>query len=187
MTNRRVITLGVCALLITAFVVVMVGMIVHMLMGSRSSPVARTGDTEVRFVSASVGRIKVKLHDGPEQDFDDVSRLQVKCKVTNSSEATKIDYGGWSDRPLFPTLPAKAKRRAYCRDEFGNKYNLFALPLITIIGQNGSDSIYPGKSIDELLVFEKPVAAAKHLTAVLPAEDLGGTGDLEISFDAPSN
>ncbi len=43
-------------------------------------------------------------------------------------------------------------------------------------------SIYPGKSIGDVILFEPPVDKAKYLTLKLPAANFGGEGEVEFTF-----
>ncbi len=51
-------------------------------------------------------------------------------------------------------------------------------------GRVDRESIYPGKAITDVLIFELPVENAEHLDLELPAENFGGTGMVRLRIPA---
>jgi hypothetical protein len=45
-----------------------------------------------------------------------------------------------------------------------------------------SASVHPGKSVEDVVVFEEPVARAEYLRLELPASAFGGTGKLRFQI-----
>jgi hypothetical protein len=70
-------------------------------------------------------------------------------------------------------------------DDKGNRYKAINFGFgSSVIGQvTGSESIYPGKSLDDVLVFESPIERAQSLRLELPAENIGKSG--KIVFRIP--
>lgn len=104
--------------------------------------------------------------------------LLVHLHLTNSSGTAKLEYKPWAGNFL--------RARCFLEDEFDNKYKLIAPGLgDRIIGQVADTvSIYPGKELDDLLVFELPVDAAKKLTLTLPGDVVtGGAGVVRFRID----
>ena len=61
-------------------------------------------------------------------------------------------------------------------DNLGNSYRPVSFGFSAIPEkQTVSESIYPGKSVTDHLVFELPVNAAESLTLSMPASRAGGT------------
>jgi hypothetical protein len=68
-------------------------------------------------------------------------------------------------------------------DNFGNGYKQVNFGLGSRVdGQVHSESIYPGKAISDLLVFEKPLDTAQYLLLELPAKNFGGQGRLRFKI-----
>ncbi len=103
--------------------------------------------------------------------------LVIRVGIFNKSETRKVDYAGWGavygggDNP--PELV----------DNFGNTYPRVHFGLGSRIeGQVRSESIYPGKNLIDLLVFAIPIDKAEYLRLRLPADNLGGRGDVRIQI-----
>lgn len=72
---------------------------------------------------------------------------------------------------------------AVLTDNLGNVYRRITFGLGTMpFGGVGDVSIYPGETIRDVLVFERPVDAATKFTLKLPREALGDTGSLEFEL-----
>jgi hypothetical protein len=48
--------------------------------------------------------------------------------------------------------------------------------------RDGAASIWPGKSVEDVVVFEEPVVRAEYLRLELPASAFGGTGKLRFQI-----
>jgi hypothetical protein len=71
-------------------------------------------------------------------------------------------------------------------DNLGNRYKRITFGLgTTVVGRVNQESIHPGKTVDDVLVFEEPLANADVLRLGLPASAFGGTG--EIKFEIPKS
>jgi hypothetical protein len=134
-------------------------------------PVAH-GDVQVRVVKVAVGKVSLKTITGKAFSKDDV--LMVKVELTNTHSAKKIAYLPWSRASRdgdYPTL----------KDNVGNRYFRVTFGLGTrAAGAAEPDSIYPMKSLTDVLLFEVPVAAATHLELELPADNFGGDGSVRF-------
>jgi hypothetical protein len=65
--------------------------------------------------------------------------------------------------------------------DIGNHYKAVGFGFGSdIVGQIKSESIYPGQSVDDLLIFEVQVGAAKYLKLELPASNVGETGTIRL-------
>ncbi len=106
--------------------------------------------------------------------------LKITIAITNTDQNRKLDYRGWggSETSLADDAP-------HLSDSFVNTYKRVHFGLASRIdGQIVSKSIYPGESVDDLLVYEKPVRSVEYLLLELPASNFGGTGKLR--FRIPS-
>ena len=93
--------------------------------------------------------------------------------LTNVSGWFWDSYNNRSDQEIY-RRPTVNRVRVFTSKEL----------LAPIIGQVQSESVYPGKSIDDLLVFELPVEKAKYLRLELPASAFHGEGKLRIQIPA---
>lgn len=133
----------------------------------------KAGEATVQIVKAEVKRPTLyRLTSKPagrtKEEF-----LVVTLQIANSSETLKLDYPGWSDRGLRPKL----------RDDLGNDYAAATFSTgYTVEGQPAVRSVYPGKSVTDVLVFPPPVGRAKYLQLELPGGGMkvSGTGYFHI-------
>ncbi len=140
-----------------------------------SSNAVRQGDVRVRISS-----VKVDFVSGTDfRDFKSKEQhLLVHMKVENLSDNRKVDFTGWQAVEYFDEGNAPQ-----LRDNFNNKYKRITFGFATNIdGQILSASIYPEKSITDLLIFEVPVDGAEYLRLELPAKNFGGTGKLRLQI-----
>jgi hypothetical protein len=136
-------------------------------------PVQR-GSAQVRVTRVVVDKVRVKAIVGGEGESKE-KLCQISLRITNTDAGRKIDYQGWQGNSFMSD--------ARLTDNAGNRYKRVNFEAADeIIGQVKSESIYPGKSVDELLVFEPPIHAAKALKLELPASNLGETGEIRFSI-----
>ncbi|MBW3541673.1 MAG: hypothetical protein KY476_15500 [Planctomycetes bacterium] len=135
----------------------------------------RQGDLSVQLESVTVGKVKFQepLREDGESDED---LLQVTVRLDNVGETRKIEYRSWAGRLDF-------FGRARVSDEFGNEYDRESFGLTASVpGQIIAESIYPGRSVTDVLIFERPVEKARMLRLELPASAFGGTGTLRFKI-----
>lgn len=110
--------------------------------------------------------------------------MNVLVDIANSSATRKLEYDGWSSRSRGVSL----------EDEHGNVYRMVSWGAGTRAiwrspqgdfweMQVRNDSVHPGKTLTDILVFEKPIAQAKTLTLKLPRSNFGGRGYVTLSID----
>jgi len=142
------------------------------------SPV-RQGDVQVRITSVTVNKVKLPDRFGREQRESPEPGLVVALEIANLSETKKADYRTWGDDTFsFGDSTSLA-------DNFGNSYRLVTFGL----GERPeggvlAESLYPGKSTSDVIVFEVPVEKAKFLDLTLPAKNFGGTGMIRLKIPA---
>ncbi len=65
-------------------------------------------------------------------------------------------------------------------DNFDNTYKRIGFGGNDPVGRAGADSIYPGESASDVLIFERPLGAIEYLDLEMPASNFGGTGMLRL-------
>ena len=134
------------------------------------NPVQR-GAAQVRVTRVVIGKVRLKSFSGEGESQEPL--CQITLRITNTDSARKIDYRGWQSN----TFMSDSK----LTDNVGNRYKSINFGFgDDIVGQVRSESIYPGKSVDDLLVFEVPIDAAKSLNLELPASNVGETGQIRF-------
>jgi hypothetical protein len=104
--------------------------------------------------------------------------LIVWLGIENESATKKVNYRTWA-----PELPF-GNDAALLRDEFGNIYKrvMFGVGVEPLLRMR-SASIYPGKGITDVLVFELPIEKATRLDLELPGENVGVDGIYRFRID----
>lgn len=135
---------------------------------------ARLGDVEITVSRVEKGKTPIvdKIPfpgtDGKGKSQEDL--LSVYIVVKNVSKAKKLNYRTMgSDQMNFGSTLKLS-------DNHGNTYRGVNFGFSkTPEGSIESESIYPGKEVEDHLVFELPVEAAEYLDLELPAERAGDT------------
>lgn len=145
---------------------------------SAETPV-RQGDVQVQVRTIQIGTVPLKDAIDGKRGISKDPLLIIQVEVTNVSETKKVDYKTWGGRALaFGT-------KCTLVDNFGNRYKIISFGISDmVVGAIDSESIYPGKSIQDVLVFEAPVSKAEYLNLELSASQFGGDGMLRIRIPA---
>ena len=135
------------------------------------------GEIRVRVESARVDFVALEgfgRSAGQSQD----KLLQITVRIENLGDSKKVEYRGWAGRDF--DIGGSA---ATIHDDLSNSYKRIGFGFANkVVGQTQSESIYPGKSITDVLVFEVPIQKAKFLKLELPASAFEGTGSLRIKI-----
>ncbi len=145
---------------------------------SAETPI-RQGDVQVQVKSARVGKVPLKerIGDGTGQSKDVL--LMVELEVTNLSDTKKLDYRTWGGRAI------SFGNRTALTDNFDNRYKVVNFGFgDAVVGSVESESVYPGKSVGDVLVFEEPIGKVQYLNLELSATQFGGEGMLRIRIPA---
>lgn len=145
---------------------------------SAETPV-RQGDVQVKIVSAKVGKVALRnsIRDQDSKSKDDL--LSVALEISNLSETRKFDYRTWGGDA------ASIGSRTVLTDNFDNRYKVVNFGFAAEVkGAVSSESVYPGKSVTDVLVFEEPIGKVEFLNLELPAKQFGGEGMLRIRIPA---
>lgn len=140
---------------------------------SADQPV-RQGDVQVRVVRVVEEQTPLKRLGENTKSEDEL--LSVYVEVHNLSTSKKLSYETWQGAQF-----SVRRDHATLTDNFGNAYKRINFGFGTeISGQVRSDSLYPNKSISDVLVFESPIDDTEHLDLELPADNFGGEGMLRF-------
>ena len=142
------------------------------------SPV-RQGDMQIRVASVKTGKVAIRDAMGGENSNSKDALLSITVELTNLSETKKLDYTTWGGGNF-----AVERDFATLKDNFDNSYKRINFGMDPPVGRIKSDSIYPGKSLTDVLVFELPVAKVTDLYLELPAQNFGGTGMIRLQIPA---
>lgn len=131
------------------------------------------GDVRLRVRSAVVGLVEFEPNKGKKTPA--VRGLTVGLRLTNAGLTRKISYTGWGgDSP---------DAKPILRDDNGKSYALKTFPSGWIVKGRANDAaIPPGKSLDDILVFEPPPARIRYLRLELPASAAGVHGKLQMEL-----
>jgi hypothetical protein len=133
------------------------------------------GDVRVGIAAVAIGKVPLEGLFDEGQSTDPL--LIVRVTIENLSRSRKIDFRGFD--PEVPALEF-----AQLTDNHENSYRRVGFGAAKPKGQVKIDSIYPGKSIDDLLVFEIPVETAKYLRLELPAKNVGREGTFRFQISS---
>ncbi len=146
---------------------------------SIDSPVVE-GDLQIQVRAVSVRKVKLESL-MKEQNESKELQLVLELRVKNVSATRKLSYHSWGDSNRSVLDPA-----ATLNDNFGNTYAMRRFDEMSgPVGWTEFASLYPGKELDDVLVFEPPVDAAKSLDLELPADVIGNEG--VIRFRIPTS
>ena len=85
--------------------------------------------------------------------------FSVVVGLQSQDHGKKFDYVTWRGSPHSARLV----------DDLGNKYPLVKLPTVYPAGSVVRETVYSDKQVLDVLIFERPVPAAKYLDLDLPA------------------
>jgi hypothetical protein len=131
------------------------------------------GDLRLRVCSAVVGLVEFEPNKGKKTPM--MRGLTVGLRLTNAGLTRKISYmGRGGDSP---------DAKPILRDDNGKSYALKTFSSGWIVKGHANDAaIPPGRSLDDVLVFEPPPATIRYLRLELPASAAGVTGKLRMEL-----
>lgn len=140
-----------------------------------SKPV-RVGDAQIWITGVRVG--KVPLTDITGYAAESVeNHLMITIRITNLNPVRKLDYRTWRGLDF-----AFEQDYATLEDNFGNRYKRvqFGLGSVPRGAVDGGESVYPNRSVVDMLVFEPPVPNVQSLNLTLPCANLGMEGIVRL-------
>ena len=140
----------------------------------------KQGDVQIRITEVRVGKIALKDMFGDASESTE-PHLAITVEVSNLSAAKKLDYRTWRGSDF-----GFGEEYATLTDDNENTYKRvgFGSSSTPVGGIQIIESIYPGKTITDVLVYEMPVDAAKWLRLKLPAQNFKGDGMLRFEIPA---
>jgi len=141
---------------------------------------ARLGDVEVKVLSAKVAP-PVTSRGQTGEGESGKPQLILTVEVSNRSQNRKIEYQTWAGAEM-----SFERDYATLEDNFANSYKRIRFGIFDgfPVGRVHSDSIYPGKSLSDVLVFEPPLEKFQHLDLEMPARNVGTEGLFKIRIPA---
>ena len=131
----------------------------------------------LRLTSCRIGTVALKDISG-DQGVSKEKLLSLGISLTNLSETSKMTYQTWAGSGF-----SISKDHATVTDNFGNVYRRIDFGFSNdVIGSTKTGSIYPGKSLTDVLIFEKPIDRIENLRLELPASNFGGTGTVYVEI-----
>jgi hypothetical protein len=142
-----------------------------------TEPVTLEGVT-ITIAEARVGKVPLLVNYSNEEGVSEDVLLAVTIEVLNTSKTKKLEYRSYTSalaslEDIFPHLTDDKENR-YKRITFG----------IGLAVKDAQDetSLYPGKSLRDVIVFEAPVEGIKWLRFGFPAQSFGETGDFRFEI-----
>jgi hypothetical protein len=132
------------------------------------------GDVSVGITRVTTGKVKLKSAFGSGKVSVEPATT-IWLRLENRSKAKKINYSSWAGRISFGDGPKLS-------DNFDNRYKEIDFGISKVEGASGSESIYPGKSVLDAIVFELPIDAAETLVLELAANVFGEKGTLKFQI-----
>jgi hypothetical protein len=130
------------------------------------------GDVGVWVKDVTRGHVPLEdaVDQGRRRSSDDA--LIINIGLVNQSKTKKLDY-----RTMAGGDFSLSRDYATLTDNFGNTYKRITFGYSNKpAGRTNSASLYPGKQLSDVLVFEVPAESATHLDLEIPAENVGGEG-----------
>jgi hypothetical protein len=134
---------------------------------------ARSGDVSVRIVGAAIRSLSTERRGGgqpPARKTDEY--LAIRLELTNQSTDQNRTYMSWTMRPTEVELV----------DDAGQPYGMRLFSNAARLGQQQQAEIKPSGSIEDVLLFGKPMDEATFLRLTLPAAAFGEEGMLKFQL-----
>jgi len=125
--------------------------------------IVQHGNTTLRIMSLIVDYVPLPASLGRPAGPSGNPSLMITVQIINASDTQKIEYHTWAG------LGLAFHGRARLEDNLGNNYHALHHDLGDApVGRTLSASIYPGRAITDILVFEPPIPKATALDLILP-------------------
>ena len=149
---------------------------------TQSTPIGtplQAENAQVTVTAVTLGTVQLIGIDGtPETSTDNC--IEILLTINDTSSTKIITYSTWRGDVL-------GQNPGSLMDDAGNQYRQINFGIgVKIQGQSEDNpSIYPGKTLQDVLVFERPVSAAKTLKLSLPGDNVNWNQDLTFVFPVP--
>ncbi len=123
------------------------------------------GAVSIAVRSVAVGKVEIlDIIGRPTTSVDDY--LLVAVRLETFDKTKKFEYESWRQAGTAKLI-----------DNFGTRYKLISFGFgDTMVGATTRATLYADKPINDIIVFQKPVPAAKHLTLELSCSNFEGKG-----------
>jgi hypothetical protein len=139
--------------------------------------IVRQGDVLVAISSVTIDQVQLDSILG-ERSLSRDKLLVIRLRIGNAGQTRKIEYESWGD-----TSQLFDRHVPILKDNFNNNYRRMSFDLGTRVQEQlSSESIHPGMSVDDVLVFEQPLDRISYLRLELPASAFGGKGQLRFQI-----
>ncbi|MEQ8852905.1 DUF5067 domain-containing protein [Gimesia sp.] len=135
---------------------------------------ATVGDVTVEILGTDINQIQFKDIADRQTGTSEEEFLLVKLKITNNSEVKKYSYSPWES--------ARYGNDPLLTDEHGNSYVAKSPTFQKIVGSVRYKELYPGESVEDLYVFERPVGKASKFKMNLYSRDFTGGEPVLLKF-----
>ena len=139
------------------------------------------GDVRVRVLSAAVKKIQVNSAHGPRESTDKF--LVVTLQFMNKSVARTVSFTSWD--MVGPSAPALGGPTSIL-SAFDNKGKTYAMLLSAPgqepVGHVRNTTLFPGKPVQDVLVFAAPSADVEFIRLQLAATAFGAKGNLHLQI-----
>lgn len=183
-----------CSIVILAQAIVLVGALVATSRAFSDGKVLPEGAEQVHTYKSPDGHFAIVVGNGA---IDRVPFDEFRRRRTSAEEYTTISVGIVNLSPtklfVYKTWRADAydwgAAPAVLVDEHGNTYRrvAFGIGTVPVGGIDTDETLYPQKSVIDVLVFERPVDKAQRITLKLPLKALGGDGIWECELERDGN
>ena len=133
------------------------------------------GNVRLRISRVAIGKVPLHLTIMNEDTQSQDDLMTVWLEIANTSTNKKIDYQGWMS--MYASL---RDIDAVLTDNNENRYRGISFSTAAVKNATTNDSIYPGKSITDAIVFELPVDGADYLDLTLAANGCGEEGEFKF-------
>jgi hypothetical protein len=119
----------------------------------------------------------VQLKTGGQTIPSDDRWLVIRVQIANTGASRRIDYQSWADGSKEPAAHA-----AVLRDQAERLLRQRSFVPAGVVGQVASGYVFPGKALDDVLVFEPPPGRFDYLRLELPLAALGDEGHVRLQL-----
>jgi hypothetical protein len=138
---------------------------------------SKLGDIKATITSVTLGKYALVSEIGKDEYLSDEPGLAITISFTNLSDAKKISYSSYTQDYAASLHGLKMN----LEDEHGNRYRQIGTSNVKGAVKY-TESIYPQKSISDMLVFEAPVDAAKEFRLVMSGKSVSENGDFKLKI-----
>jgi len=139
-----------------------------------STGAIQLGDVWVRVTSAAIEQ--VGLESQGQRTLSPEKYLVIRLQLANNGFTRKVDYQTWG-----PTRSGPSKHRVALTDQNGRTLRQAGFPAqFEVVGAITGGSMFPGKSIDDFLIYEIPSNRFDFLHLDLDASAFGSEGHLQF-------